>query len=268
VNLDKYNPATGKFSHFLPSTAPGLKMSDRLEEWYTCFVRYTLTASTFTKRTLDDSERKKRKDGSLITRSWDVERIQNEAAALRLVQIETSIPVPKVLEVGEDNLGRAYLKTERIPGIPLGEIVDQCRFPSAKRHVCDGPCEECSSIAERKAEEFVKEHVFPQLRRLRSSTTGLNGFVIPPPWILEYDKRQRWVSKATTHSSYGFCHGDLSPANIMIDLETLEVKGIIDWEHAGYFPPLFEVYAVHIKSYMDLYKNEERIQKLVALITP
>jgi thiamine kinase-like enzyme len=134
--------------------------------------------------------------------------------------------------------------------------------------VSDGACEECSSIAKRKAEQFIKERVFPQLRRLRLSTTGLNDFVIPPPWILEYDKRQQWIPKATTHSFYGFCHGDLSPANIMIDLETLEVKGIIDWEHAGDFPPLFEVCAVHIKSYVDLYKNEERIQKLAALITP
>jgi tRNA A-37 threonylcarbamoyl transferase component Bud32 len=253
---------------FLPSTTPDLKMSDKLKEWYTCFVCYTLTASTFTKRNLDDSERKKRKDGSLITRSWDVERIKNEAAALRLVQTETSIPVPEVLEVGEDNLGRAYLKTERIPGISLEEIIDQCRFPLTKRHVNNGPCEECSSIAERNAEQFIKERVFPQLRRLRSSTTGLNDFVIPPPWILEYDKRQHWDPKATTHSSYSFCHGDLSPANIIMDPETLEVNGIIDWEHAGYFPPALEVYAVNIKSYMELYKNEERIQKLTALINP
>jgi hypothetical protein len=54
----------------------------------------------------------------------------------------------------------------------------------------------------------------------------------------------------------------------MIDSETLEVNGIIDWEHAGYFPPDFEVYGVNDESYMDLYKNKERIKKFIAFISP
>jgi hypothetical protein len=148
-----------------------------------------LTSSAFTKRTLHESERKNRKDGSIITRSWQEERIWNEAAALRFVQTKTTIPVPKVLEVGKDDLGRAYLKTERIHGILLEDIIDQCRFPSTLRHVSSGRCVECSSIAETNAEHFIKEHVLPQLRNLRSPVTGLNGFVIPPPWILENDRR-------------------------------------------------------------------------------
>jgi serine/threonine protein kinase len=244
-------------------------MSDEIEEQYHHFFAcHTFTASTFTKRNLHDSERKKRQDGSAITRSWNEKRIWNEAKALRLVQTKTSIPVPEVLDVGKDELGRAYLKTERIQGIPLKDVIGQCRFTATKRHVSNGRCEDCSGIAERKTERFIKEHVFPQLRNLASSATGLDGFVIPPPWILEYDERQEWLPKTTSHSPYIFCHGDLSPGNIMIDPETLEVTGIIDWEHAGYFPPDFQVYRVNNESYMDLYKDKERIKKCVALLNP
>jgi aminoglycoside phosphotransferase (APT) family kinase protein len=35
-------------------------------------------------------------------------------------------------------------------------------------------------------------------------------------------------------------HGDLGPHNVMMDLETLEVISIIDWEYSGYFPPEFQ----------------------------
>lgn len=101
-------------------------------------------------------------------------------------------------------------------------------MPSTKCHVSDGRCEECNSIAEKKAEQFIEEHVFPQLRKLKSPKTGLDGFLIPPPWILEYDKRQHWTPNAIDDSLYVFCHGDLSPGNIMVNSETLQVNGIID----------------------------------------
>ncbi|OAA64973.1 Aminoglycoside phosphotransferase [Cordyceps fumosorosea ARSEF 2679] len=37
-----------------------------------------------------------------------------------------------------------------------------------------------------------------------------------------------------------FCHGDLSAHNVIVDPETLKVKAIIDWEHAGFYPKEFE----------------------------
>ncbi|KZO89595.1 kinase-like protein [Calocera viscosa TUFC12733] len=36
------------------------------------------------------------------------------------------------------------------------------------------------------------------------------------------------------------CHGDLNPDNIFVDPRTCELKYIMDWEQAGFFPPWWE----------------------------
>ncbi len=38
-----------------------------------------------------------------------------------------------------------------------------------------------------------------------------------------------------------FCHNDLSAPNVIVDRDTLEVKAIIDWEYAGFYPKEFEM---------------------------
>ena len=229
-------------------------------------IRYLKTETSFIKRDLADYERIRRKDGSIITRRWIEERLYNEAAALRLVAEKTTIPVPKVIGVGKDDNGLAYLETELLPGIDLERIAHQCRMQEGELHVEEGPCEQCGSIAKKKTERFIVEEVLPQLEKLRHTTTGLDGFVLPPPWILEYDERTHWEPKSTDSASYVFCHGDLAAHNIMIDPNGLDVVGIIDWEHAGYFPPEFQVWFVDRQRYWDYFRDTERIKGFIGRI--
>jgi hypothetical protein len=230
------------------------------------FVYHIITENTFIKRDLDPHDRKTRQDGTVITRPWVLERLRNEATALQLIAKETTIPVPKFINFGYDANGLASLETERLPGIILEEIKKQCRMRMGKRHVEEGLCEKCGNIAKQNAQKFINEKVLPQLEKLQSTTTGLNGFVLPPPWILEHDKRLHWEPKTAGSASYIFCHGDLAAHNIMVDPETLEVIGIFDWEHAGYFPPEFQVWSVDRQDYWNYFRNKERIEELVALI--
>jgi hypothetical protein len=111
-------------------------------------------------------------------------------------------------------------------------------------HLTDGPCEDCWEIAYSPANKFVRETVLPQLRSLKSITTGLNGFVLPPPWVLEHDKRTEWPSKLSSTDEYVFSHIDLTANNIVLGSQTLEVKTLFDREDSGYFPPTVEVHAV------------------------
>jgi aminoglycoside phosphotransferase len=39
---------------------------------------------------------------------------------------------------------------------------------------------------------------------------------------------------------YVFQHGDLAAHNIIMDPRTVQVKALIDWEHAGFSPPGME----------------------------
>lgn len=90
--------------------------------------------------------------------------------------------------------------------------------------------------------KFLDTVVFSQLERLKSKERGLDGFVMPPHW-LSLDVLCPWRGNNTAWSTwplqtpeYVFQHGDIAPHNFIVDPETLEVRGLIDWEYAGYFP--------------------------------
>jgi hypothetical protein len=242
-------------------------MSDHVPSCFiSTFVCYITTETTFIKRELAAREQKIREDGTTITRPWVKERLENEASALLLIREKTTIPVPKLIGVGRNADGLAYLETERLSGIKLEEIEDECRMQRENRHVEEGVCETCGSIAKENAQIFIEKKVLPQLEKLKSTTTGLNGFVLPPPWILENDTRENWKPMTTDSASYIFCHGDLAAHNIMVDPETLQVVGLFDWEHAGYFPQEFQVWSVDRQDYWNYFRSTERVKELVALI--
>lgn len=230
------------------------------------FKTYLLTPTSFIKREIHHSQRKKNMKGEWMILPWQEERLQNEAAALALIAERTTIPVPRVLSCGRNEDGLAYLEMERLNGIPCYQVGNKCRMPKDRAHNDSGQCSACQDIAMANADRFVVNEILPQLNALRSSTTGLNGFVIPPPWVLEYDRRSRWIPKTSDKMDYVFCHGDLTGHNIMVHPQTLEVLVVYDWEHAGYFPPDFQLWRCSRDEYFDLYRDKDRICRLVALI--
>ncbi|MCJ1390323.1 hypothetical protein MMC18_003181 [Xylographa bjoerkii] len=52
---------------------------------------------------------------------WNKERLKNEAACLRFIELTTNIPVPKVLFAHEKN-GSYHLCTERVPGVCMNDL--------------------------------------------------------------------------------------------------------------------------------------------------
>lgn len=174
------------------------------------------------------------------------ERITNEANALKLVSERTTIPVPKLLEHGELSDGRRYLVTEFIDGLTLKEMDSQTCFRQAgQQHTKDTPCKMCLDQAYSNAVDFIRGTVLPQLAQLKSRHRGINGFVMPPSWLTP-DAEPPWkgIKAFNTlplkEAKYTFQHGDIAPQNIILDRQTLQVKALIDWEHAGYFPPGME----------------------------
>ncbi|KAF1949140.1 hypothetical protein CC80DRAFT_497724 [Byssothecium circinans] len=240
----------------------------REETVSTTFISYATAGSSFIKRTLHPSRLVRDRDGIPINRLWSEERILNEAAALKFISKRTTIPVPRLISYGKSDDGTMYLEVERILGIELNLVGDQCRMPKARAHTDHGPCDSCRGIAKGNAERFIENEVLPQLSLLRSDTTGLDGFVLPPPWVLEYDKRTHWATKTSAPREYVFCHGDLMDHNIMVHPETLHVLSIFDWEHAGFFPQAFQTWALEREEYFRLFTNKERLQELVTLLEP
>ncbi|KAL5400242.1 hypothetical protein PMIN03_012546 [Paraphaeosphaeria minitans] len=210
-------------------------------------MTYEFSSETFTK-TSRLPFKSQRRDGSPFVwcRSWNHERITNEAKALELVSTNTDIPVPQLLGHGTYPDGRRYLKTEFIQGARLDTFPSRnCSKPEGQKHINGTPCKVCSEQAFTNALEFISGTVLPQLATMRSRSRGIDGFVMPPSW-LSPDVEPPWIGKEfwktlpLSQPEYVFQHGDIAAQNIIMEPRTLKVKALIDFEYAGYYPPGME----------------------------
>lgn len=154
--------------------------------------------------------------------------------------------MPKLLAHGVHPDGRRYLITEFIEGVTLNKILTQsCSRLEDQKHTDHTPCKACSDQAYSNALEFIRDIVLPQLANLRSRERGIDGFVMPPSWLSPdaeppWKGKKSWKTLPLKEPNYIFQHGDIAAHNIIIDPQTLQVKSLIDWEYAGYFPPGME----------------------------
>jgi hypothetical protein len=220
-------------------THPHSKM-EQVHQWKSHERQYTLTDSTFIKSELpEEALPTSRATGRKVYPPWSRERLENEAATLKFIASTTSIPVPKFLDLYEEN-GLLHLKTERASGKSLEDIASV----TATEHVAN--CLESS--------------VLPQLRKLQHHTTGSVDTTLPliPPSRITYrDKRPTWSRKTSSNTEFVFCHNDLGQHNIFVDPDTFNITAIIDWEFAGYYPPEFE-YPLWLMSYKE--QGEDHLQ--------
>jgi hypothetical protein len=170
------------------------------------------------------------------------ERIANEAKALEIILQKTNILVPHLLSHGSLPDGRQYLITECIDGVLLSTLACRgCSLPKEKKHTNSTPCQTCSDTAYSNAADFISLTVLPQLANLTSRFRGIDGFVMPPRW-LSPDLQPPWIGKRSWSTlplqqpDYVFQHGDLAAHNIIMDPITLQVRALIDWEYAGFYP--------------------------------
>ncbi|TQN67571.1 hypothetical protein CSHISOI_07869 [Colletotrichum shisoi] len=232
------------------------------------FKTYNFTSNTFIKRERPLTERGVNRSGQPVTDPWLGQRFTNEAKALQLIRDFTNIPVPKVVSYGNDQDGLWYLETELITkSVRCDMAGDSCRMPHL-HNTHSGYCLQCATIAKNNADNFVRETVLPQLRALTSNTTGLEGFVNPPGWVLEYDKRQEWPVKKSVTRDFVFCHHDLTSYNILLDWQTLDVKAVIDWEDCGFFPPEIQQWKYTRAERFELFEDTALVQKHISLILP
>lgn len=227
---------------------------------------YIYTERSFTKRELLQYA-----DGRGPWWKWGPSRLNNEYSVLEYLRQHTTIPVPAPFETGYDAQGRYFVTMERIYGVPLNQIGKECRVPKDSQHVSSGPCFACADMAYYNADVFITHTVIPQLSALTSTTTGFNGFALPPPRILEYDNsRDSWPTRTSATHEYCLVHGDLAAHNVMMDPRTLQVACIFDWETAGYYPPGMEAETWRMKGmgYYDLFEDTERILREIKLIMP
>lgn len=197
------------------------------------------------------------------------ERFHVEPIALRLLARETTIPVPKLVAAGTDANGLRYVATEYIFGSVRGDMAAlACRMPRLHRPAeVDSPCAACKATVHAKADRFVREVVLPQLARLRSHSTGLDGVVVPPRWVLEHDNRECWPVLTSSREDFVFHHHDLVLHNLLIDTRTLEVLALTDTEECGYFPPELQQWKYDRLGQFGLYEDMALVREQIRLIS-
>ncbi|GAM89661.1 hypothetical protein ANO11243_077000 [Dothideomycetidae sp. 11243] len=158
----------------------------------------------------------------------DREKTTKEAATLEwLAQRELSFEVPKVLYYAQDE-ENDYLIVSAVQGQTLGKAWQKMNISEKKQ---------CAN----RVVEIVRELVQWQ----NDSMTGVDGAELPECALDTSDEGPNFSSEAlqkTCHdlgmdcSKFVFSHNDLGPYSIMVDGDTKNIVGIIDWGLAGYVP--------------------------------
>ncbi|KND90470.1 hypothetical protein TOPH_05005 [Tolypocladium ophioglossoides CBS 100239] len=172
---------------------------------------------------LSEDELVRRSDGRIVYPWWPKEKLQNEAATLKFVAENTSIPVPACRLCTKDGL--LHLETRRITdGVLLEDL---------------GPLR---AAATESVEKQMNSTILPQLRAIRRHFIGSinENLPVPPPRIYGLDRRI-WPQIRSEKDEFVLCHNDLGPQNIFVHPETFQIVEIIDWEFAGFFPSDFEL---------------------------
>lgn len=83
---------------------------------------------------------------------------------------------------------------------------------------------------------IAKTYFAPACRNEKEFNKYLMSTISAAPAAVKRDYQRKLNKK--THRIV-FCHGDLSPDNIIVD-EHMRVIGLLDWEDAGYYPECWE----------------------------
>ncbi|CAK7264451.1 hypothetical protein SEPCBS57363_001083 [Sporothrix epigloea] len=165
--------------------------------------------------------------GEPVVIPYIADRIRNEAAALRFISEHTTIPVPKLLGLWEEN-GLVHLKTEMVHGAVELANVEESRLPAAIQSVT----------------EQLEADILPQLRQLRRNFIGSADPKLPvtvPHNLWRFKDNPIWPQVTAEKDDFVFVHTDLGRQNILVDPDTFRIVSIIDWETAGFFPKDWEL---------------------------
>ncbi|KAM0267818.1 hypothetical protein ACHAQH_010079 [Verticillium albo-atrum] len=179
--------------------------------------KYYRCGETWIKRSLRPTEWQKH-NGYMHVPIFNLERILNEGACLEFLSKNTNIPLPRLIACFEDD-GAAYLVTEYVEGVGMNVLDTESQAIVAKE---------------------LQRHT-QTLKELTSDTWGGPGGVVLPPYrMMRKSNGRPWRMRRRDVPDLVFCHNDLSANNVIVEPKTLEIKAIVDWEYAGFYPAEFE----------------------------
>jgi hypothetical protein len=181
------------------------------------------------------------------------------AFSMQFIQQHTTLPVPKVYAYFQDGKREryGYIVMERMPGVPLVEVLGDLDDSA-----CDAIVEELKGyMAEMKRLDspgswgmlgkngvyhggyFVYRHSptngdagIGNSWKATSMKEFLAYFAISAGIDLSKGENTKYIAGIDFERPPYFTQGDLLPENIMYDVESRRITGIIDWQLSGWYP--------------------------------
>ncbi|KAG6180666.1 hypothetical protein E4U36_004635 [Claviceps purpurea] len=239
---------------FRPSFTPA--DGDEIATIVTPQISYYYTTKVFVKRQPHTDELGLDGYGNPAVNPYIADRIRNEADVLQFVAKHTTIPVPKFLDLWEEN-GLVHLKTALVEnGIELRNV-DESLLSTAIMSVT----------------AQLESDILPQLRRLRRNFMGSPNPelpMLPPRRFWDWKGTRVWPSMTKDTDDYVLCHTDLDRQNILVDPNTFKIVSILDWETAGFFPQEWDLPLWTVNGPEDKYRmtREAHGQEIFAFDSP
>ncbi|KAG6311561.1 hypothetical protein E4U44_004186 [Claviceps purpurea] len=237
-DAEKIRSRCPRVDRFRPSFTPA--DGDEIATIVIRQISYYYTTKVFVKRQPHTDELGLDVYGNPAVNPYIADRIRNEAAVLQFVAKHTTIPVPKFLDLWEEN-GLVHLKTALVENAVELRNVDESLLSTA-----------ITSVTAQ-----LESDILPQLRRLRRNFMGSPNPELPmiPPHRFWGSKEKRvWPSMTKEKDDYVLCHTDLDRQNILVDPNTFKIVSILDWETAGFFPPEWELPLWTINGPLEKYR--------------
>ncbi|PWN33810.1 kinase-like protein [Meira miltonrushii] len=143
-------------------------------------------------------------------------RLENEIKALEFLATENKIPAPEIISKC-DTGDHCCLATKEIKGVEIHQLEHKEDIRAV-----------CAEVGE------IYDRMKSLLRPKAESFSGELCLFASAGQFLHHNKVKQFAP--SEEDVYPLCHGDLYQSNIIVDPTTARVKGIIDWEFAGFYP--------------------------------
>lgn len=210
----------------------------------------------------------------------EVEAFRNEFNALRVVQKNTSIPVPRSLDfvikpaVLHDPYSspEAYLLTTRLPGEPLSRCLEILSDIDLERisYKLKGYLSQLRNIPKTVNPEMAICNTLGEA----CYDPRIQGGQPVGPFKDEaaFSQTLRFSDEpARREHKIVFTHADLNPRNILVDRviqpdrsRRWEVTGIVDWETSGYYPEYWDYTKARFEGFRGFGRYTDMIRKVFA----
>ncbi|KAK2734985.1 hypothetical protein FQN55_002313 [Onygenales sp. PD_40] len=175
-----------------------------------------------------------------------------ETEAMKFVAANTTIPIPKVYETRWSDTDASQIVMEYIPGQSLDKVWGKLTHDK-RMSICHQLRGYLSQLAKLKPTTMPARIEsanggpvtvglrYPRLGGPFDSEEEFNDFLVgldDPTYPSPFKQYAR--SGMRDNHEIHFAHGDFSPRNIMVDVGSGEVKAVLDWDRAGWYPEYWD----------------------------